>query len=120
MFVRGQLQKRLMEMLNWKGYQFMEVEPAFTSQTCPICGYLHKENRKEKDFKCQCCGYKDDADHVGALNIKSRATDEEMKSLCEKYEYNQKERHNQIIILQRRRHKKYMDEHQNDFENANC
>lgn len=120
MFVRGQLQKRLMEMLNWKGYQFMEVEPTFTSQTCPICGYLHKENRKEKDFKCQCCGYKDDADHVGALNIKSRATDEEMKALCEKYKYNQKERHNQIIILQSRRHKKYMDEHQNDFENTNC
>ena len=43
-----------------------------------------------------------------------------MKALCEKYEYNQKERHNQIIILQSRRHKKYMDEHQNDFENTNC
>ena len=37
MFVRGQLQKRLMEKLNWNGFHFMEVEPAFTSKVCPIC-----------------------------------------------------------------------------------
>lgn len=116
-WVRGQLQKRVMEKLNWNGYQFMEVEPAFTSQTCPKCGYLDKENRNGKEFKCLCCGYEDDSDHVGALNIKSRATDEELFNICEKYEYDKKGRHKEIIILQRRRHKKYVEEHPEEFKN---
>ena len=116
-WVRGQLQKRVMEKLNWNGYQFMEVEPAFTSQTCPKCGYLDKENRNGKEFKCLCCGYEDDSDHVGALNIKSRATDEELSDICKKYEYDKKGRHKEIIILQRKRHKKYVEEHPKEFEN---
>lgn len=116
-WVRGQLQKRVMEKLNWNGYQFMEVEPAFTSQTCPKCGYLDKENRNGKEFKCLCCGYEDDSDHVGALNIKSRATDEELFNICEKYEYDKKGRHKEIIILQRKRHKKYVEEHPEEFKN---
>ena len=116
-WVRGQLQKRVMEKLNWNGYQFMEVEPAFTSQTCPKCGYLDKENRNGKEFKCLCCGYEDDSDHVGALNIKSRATDEELSDICKKYEYDKNGRHKEIIILQRKRHKKYVEEHPKEFEN---
>lgn len=116
-WVRGQLQKRVMEKLNWNGYQFMKVEPAFTSQTCPKCGYLDKENRNGKEFKCLCCGYEDDSDHVGALNIKSRATDEELFNICEKYEYDKKGRHKEIIILQRKRHKKYVEEHPEEFKN---
>ena len=116
-WVRGQLQKRVMEKLNWNGYQFMEVEPAFTSQTCPKCGYLDKENRNGKEFKCLCCGYEDDSDHVGALNIKSRATDEELFNICEKYEYDKKGRHKEIIILQRKRQKKYVEEHPEEFKN---
>lgn len=32
MFARGQLQKKLMETLNWKGYDFKEIEPDYTSQ----------------------------------------------------------------------------------------
>ena len=116
-WVRGQLQKRVMEKLNWNGYQFMEVEPAFTSQTCHKGGYLDKENRNGKEFKCLCCGYEDDSDHVGALNIKSRATDEELFNICEKYEYDKKGRHKEIIILQRKRHKKYVEEHPEEFKN---
>lgn len=64
MFVRGQLQKRLMEKLNWNGFNFMEVEPAFTSKVCPVCNNLSEKNRNGKIFKCVCCGYTDDADHV--------------------------------------------------------
>ena len=64
MFVRGQLQKRLMEKLNWNGFNFMEVDPAFTSKVCPICNNLSEKNRNGKTFKCICCGYTDDADHV--------------------------------------------------------
>ena len=112
LFIRGKLQKRLMEKLNWNGYQFMEVEPSFTSQTCPVCGHVHKKNRNNKTFECLCCGYKDDADHVGAMNIKSRATDEEIQILCEEYKYNKRECLKQLKILLEKRHTEYLNEHE--------
>lgn len=31
----GQLQKKLMETLNWKGYDFKEIEPDYTNQLLP-------------------------------------------------------------------------------------
>lgn len=53
------------------------VNPAFTSQTCPCCGYVDKQNRNGDDFCCLECHYSPDvkcakADYVGALNIKAR------------------------------------------------
>lgn len=38
MFCRGKTQEALMKALNWKGYDFVEVAPEFTSQVCPVCG----------------------------------------------------------------------------------
>jgi putative transposase len=43
--------------------------PANTSRTCPQCSLVSKENRKGEKFQCVSCGYKGDADTVGALNI---------------------------------------------------
>lgn len=108
MFVRGQLQKRLMEKLNWNGFNFMEVDPAFTSKVCPICNNLSEKNRNGKTFKCICCGYTDDADHVGGINIKNRATDEEINTICEEYKYNQHERHKVLKFLYKNRHEVYL------------
>lgn len=60
------------------------VNPAYTSQTCPHCGYVHKENRNGDKFCCRECNYvpnvKDEyghilcseADYVGAINIAKR------------------------------------------------
>ena len=45
------------------------VNPAYTSQECPSCGSVHKNNRKSEDFQCIQCGFTHDADTVGALNI---------------------------------------------------
>ena len=84
-FARGRLQQKLMSELNWYGYDYVEVPPDFTSQTCPICSYRNAENRSKvnsKIFKCGCCGYEDDADHVGAVNIRNRAEDNELIELC--------------------------------------
>ena len=84
-FARGRLQQKLMSELNWYGYDCAEVPPDFTSQTCPICSYRNAENRStvnSKLFKCGCCGYEDDADHVGAVNIRNRAADKELLKLC--------------------------------------
>lgn len=109
MFVRGQLQKRLMEKLNWNGLNFMEVEPAFTSKVCPVCNYLSEKNRNEKVFECKCCGYTDDADHVGGINIGRRATDEEIITICEEHKYNQHERHKALKLLYKNRHEKFLN-----------
>ena len=84
-FARGRLQQKLMSELNWHGYDYVEVPPDFTSQTCPICSFRNAENRStvnSKLFKCGCCGYEDDADHVGAVNIRNRAADRELLKLC--------------------------------------
>lgn len=107
MFARGQLQKKLMETLNWKGYDFKEIEPDYTSQCCPVCSYTDKTNRNNKSFKCQCCGYEADADYVGALNIKARAEDKEILDVCEKYKYNHDEMQKHIKMVYRARNKKY-------------
>ncbi|MEK3790775.1 transposase [Paenibacillus sp. FSL R7-0204] len=48
------------------GIQVVEVNPAYTSQTCPSCG----ERNKAKDRTYQCdCGYTAHRDRVGAINI---------------------------------------------------
>ena len=107
MFARGQLQKKLMETLNWKGYDFKEIEPDYTSQCCPVCSYTDKANRNNKSFKCQCCGYEADADYVGALNIKARAEDKEILDVCEKYKYNHDEMQKHIKIVYHTRNEKY-------------
>ena len=77
-----------MESLSWHGYSFIEVEPAYTSQVCPVCYNLDSNNRSNEDkknFTCTCCGYHGDADHVGSLNIKARATDVFITKICEEH-----------------------------------
>ncbi|MBQ7895447.1 MAG: transposase, partial [Oscillospiraceae bacterium] len=43
------------------------VDPAYTSQTCPVCGTRHK--MKDRRYKCSTCGYLGHRDIVGAMNI---------------------------------------------------
>lgn len=105
-FARGRLQQKLMSELNWYGYDYVEVPPDFTSQTCPICCYRNAENRSivnSKLFKCGCCGYEDDADHVGAVNIRNRAEDKELLKLC-KDAKSHKEMQSRLIRLLDDRH----------------
>ncbi|WP_139412337.1 RNA-guided endonuclease InsQ/TnpB family protein [Bartonella mastomydis] len=57
----------------WKGGMLMSVPPHNTSRICPCCGHISKENRKtQATFTCVECGYSNNADLVGALNILSR------------------------------------------------
>ena len=48
------------------------VPPAFTSQTCPVCSMVSRDNRHGERFQCVRCGYAADADYVGAQNILAR------------------------------------------------
>ncbi len=57
------------------GVPIVLVNPRNTSRTCPICGYVAKENRPSRDkFCCQACGYAAPADNVAAVNIGRRAS----------------------------------------------
>ena len=109
-FSRGKLAEKLMEELSWHGFPFVQVEPAYTSQICPVCGCLDKASRNGKVFHCICCGHTDDADHVGSINIKARAEDKELIGICEKYPYSKKERHAAIQALQAERNREWKKE----------
>ncbi len=52
------------------------VQPQFTSQTCPNCFHIEKENRATRDkFVCKHCGYRGNADKIAAINILRRVTE---------------------------------------------
>ena len=56
----------------WRGGEVIFVAPKYTSQTCPrpSCSHQSSDNRKtQAHFECVKCGYTNNADHVGALNI---------------------------------------------------
>jgi IS605 OrfB family transposase len=55
------------------GIPLIKVDPRKTSQTCPNCDYAAKGNRRSQaQFACKFCGYRANADHVGARNIARR------------------------------------------------
>ena len=70
----GKLFGQLEYKCRWYGSLLVKVNPAFTSQTCPSCGHVHKDNRKNQaTFLCTACNYTNNADVVGAMNIRLKA-----------------------------------------------
>ena len=53
----------------------IKVNPAYTSQGCPSCGYISRKNRVGVKFHCRGCGRKSHADIVGARGILGRSED---------------------------------------------
>ena len=57
-----------------RGGRLVEVPAAYTSQTCPVCGHVHPDNRKSQPaFLCVACGHAANADTNAAINILRRA-----------------------------------------------
>ena len=57
--------------LEYKCGRLIEVNPAYTSQTCSKCEYVDKENRKtQARFQCVSCGFASNADTNAAINIR--------------------------------------------------
>ena len=57
----------------WQGGFLVAVPAQNTSRTCPCCGHISKENRQtQAHFECQQCGYRENADVVGAMNVLAR------------------------------------------------
>lgn len=75
---------------NWSFYQLRQfidykaalagvpvvfVDPAYTSQECPICHHISRSNRPTRnDFHCVCCGFSGPADTIAAMNIAARVS----------------------------------------------
>jgi hypothetical protein len=56
----------------------LKVNPAYTSQTCPSCGYVSRRNRSGINFVCRSCGRRSHADVVGGINLLRRSQDEQV------------------------------------------
>jgi len=55
------------------GVEIIEVNPAYTSQTCSECGFRQKMPLDKRVFNCQKCGIIIDRDHNAAKNIYARS-----------------------------------------------
>lgn len=63
------------------------VNPKYTSQQCPICGHINKDNRITQEvFCCENCFHNNNADINAAINIKNRMFIKECRSLLMKFD----------------------------------
>lgn len=79
------------EIVSWAFYQFeqfltykanlnssavVKVPAKYTSQRCPKCGRIHKDNRDHELhlYTCDKCGYKSNDDRLAAMNIQFLGT----------------------------------------------
>jgi putative transposase len=66
----SEFRRQLDYKLTWNGGYLVAVNPRNTSRTCPCCTHISADNRKtQAEFVCVQCGYKNNADVVGAINI---------------------------------------------------
>ena len=75
--------RRFIEYLDYKfnerGLNVLEANAKKSSTTCPICGYVDKRNRIDKErFRCRRCGFSFNAQYVACLNLFSRSDDGEV------------------------------------------
>lgn len=69
----GEFRRQLDYKMAWSGGILIAVPPHNTSRTCPCCAYVSKDNRlTQARFLCVACGYENNADVVGAINILER------------------------------------------------
>ena len=69
----GEFRRQLEYKMAWRGAILLAVPPHNTSRTCPCCAHVSKNNRITQDkFLCVDCGYENNADVVGAINVLER------------------------------------------------
>ena len=65
-----EFRRQLDYKLAWSGGHLIAVPPRNTSRTCPACGHVSKDNRQtQAKFECVECGFEENADVVGAINV---------------------------------------------------
>ena len=66
-----------------EGVTVIPVDPAYTSQTCTVCGCISKKNRKtQAEFLCVQCGFSGHADIVAAENIRRAVVTQPYAGVC--------------------------------------
>ncbi len=63
------LEERQVEL----GFELERVNPAYSSQTCSSCGFVHPKNRDGNRFRCLSCGRRAHADANAARNLAGRS-----------------------------------------------
>ncbi len=70
--------RQLRSLIEYKaklsGVPVILVNPAYTSQKCSVCGFVHEENRlSQSSFVCQRCSHSEHADTNASKNIRDMA-----------------------------------------------
>ena len=71
---------QLEQFLTYKAHlnnsEVVEVSAQYTSQRCPKCGVIKKDNRNHEkhEYHCDNCGYRSNDDRIGAMNIQLLGT----------------------------------------------
>ncbi len=66
-----EFRRQLDYKLAWNGGWLIAVPPQDTSRTCPACSHVSTDNRQtQAEFRCVECGFEENADVVGAVNIR--------------------------------------------------
>lgn len=98
--------KNVLERLCKKeNFNFAKVNPAYTSQVCPVCGNIDKKSRNHRMFLCTNCHHSDDADINAAKNIKNRIINPMLKLNLIRFDSE-----NQIFIGSKHKNKSFYEE----------
>ena len=71
---------QLEQFLTYKAHlnnsEVVDVSAKYTSQRCPKCGVIKKDNRNHEkhEYHCDNCGYRSNDDRIGAMNIQLLGT----------------------------------------------
>lgn len=78
---RSIVDDKLQDLQDRYGIEIVEVNPAYSSQTCSVCEYVDKKNRAGEKFHCRWCGHKLHADINAPRNLRSRRSRPEVGSV---------------------------------------
>ena len=70
----GQFLQFIRDKAEWAGTRCVGVNPAYTSQTCSVCGTRHKLKLSDRMYHCPCCGLSICRDQNAAINILALGT----------------------------------------------
>jgi transposase len=67
------LEQKIIYKAALRGQMVIKVDPAYTSQTCPVCGRRDRASRDKSKhlFRCTGCGYTSNDDRIAAMNLHS-------------------------------------------------
>ena len=76
---------KLMYKAALRGQRVVYVDPAYSSQECPVCGHVSKDNRDKHShvFECEDCGFRSNDDKSAAMVLLGRGREKVLAELVE-------------------------------------